>query len=431
MERITLIESVLKELERRDIAYCILRNYGFLLEKRTILKPSEKSVDLVVSSADLLRFEGMMKEFQFQQRKPQFSRKHHAYFQFIDGGEVVSFDVQVGGVYWNDMLYLDEKLILGNRIKKSFFYVPSNDDAFVMLLVHSILGKRHFKLEYREELQKLFSHISKDYVQDRLKAIFTLCAARKLLDLVCKNNFDAIINRKNKYILTFLLRKQRLLTFIPLFFRWLRWKRFLQPYPLISIIGPDGAGKSTLAAALADYLRGHHRRVEVIYTGRGRNQLLPFGTLGKKYKQVEKKKDSRSKPILWKRQFLYTLAAPVFALDLWLRYWLQIFPARMQRKIVVTDRYCSDIILMKHVPLRFKRFLLWFFPIPTMTFYLYNTPEILHQRREEESVEELERQLGIFEQMHGHLKVKKILTEGKVSKEVFTLVINYLYTEWF
>lgn len=433
MERITLIESVLGELEQRNIAYGVLRNYDFLLERRTELRPSEKSMDVVVSHADFSRFEGTMKEFQFQKRTPQFSRKHHAYFHIIEGGDVVSFDVQVGGVYWNDMQYMDEKAILGNRIKRAFLYVPNDNNTFVMLLVHSILGKRYFKPEYREQLQKLFSRISKEHVQDKLKGIFTSGTATELLDLVSKNYFDAIIHRKNKYILTFLLRKQRLLTFLPLVFRWLKWKRFLQPYPLISIIGPDGAGKSTLAAALAEYLRGHHRKVEVIYTGRGRNQLLPFGTLGRKYKAKEKLQDGLTKPKRWKRRLIYTCAAPIFALDLWLRYWLHIFPARLHRKIVITDRYGSDIVLMKHVSLRFKQFLLWFFPTPTMTFYLYNTPKILHQRREEEPVEELERQLQLFETFVQEFHAEKIKTTDveTVQQQVFSTVISYLYREWY
>ena len=74
----------------------------------------------------------------------------------------------------------------------------------------------------------------------------------------------------------------------------------------------------------------------------------------------------------------------------------------MAKKVVITDRYCSDILLMKNVPLGLKRSLLKLFPKPTITFYLYNSPRILHQRRPQESVEELSRQLKLFEELNGN-----------------------------
>ena len=61
------------------------------------------------------------------------------------------FDIQVGGIHWNDMPYLGEE-VLNNRVKKSYFYVPSDNDTFVMLLTHSILGKRYFKPKYKKIL---------------------------------------------------------------------------------------------------------------------------------------------------------------------------------------------------------------------------------------------------------------------------------------
>ena len=111
MERITLIKEVLQELERQKVEYCILRNYDFLLEHRTILAVSERSIDVVVSRRDFAAFEKIMDDFFFSKRKPQFSLVHHAYFR-IEELNPISFDVQVGGVHWNDMCYLDEKDIL-------------------------------------------------------------------------------------------------------------------------------------------------------------------------------------------------------------------------------------------------------------------------------------------------------------------------------
>ena len=275
----------------------------------------------------------------------------------------------------------------------------------------------------------------KNYVYARFRNIFDHSTALELILLVQQQRFNMMIHKKNKYLFTFLFQQRRLFTFIPLFFRWLEWKKFLQPYPLISIIGPDGAGKSTHTTALATFLKEHHRKIAVIYTGRGRGNLLPFASLGRRYKRQEKRLDvdTQKSPHLWKRKLLYSFAAPMFAADLLLRYLVHILPMRRQRTIVLTDRYCSDIMLMNHVPFWIKRSLLWFFPKPTITFYLYNTPEILHQRRPEEAIAELQRQLALFVKLQKVLHPKAIITKNKEStqQQIRKEVIRYLYQNWY
>lgn len=171
----------------------------------------------------------------------------------------------------------------------------------------------------------------------------------------------------------------------------------------------------------------------MVYTGRGRGQILPFAMVGRRYKHKEKIRDSTQKPILWKRKLLYMASAPLFALDLGLRYFTQIMPARRARTIVVTDRYCTDIWLMKHVPLLLKKILLFFFPEPTLTFYLYNTPQVLHERREEEPIEELQRQLFLFSRLEEMMPTIKIKTDHKEKSitKVLETVMAFLYRNWY
>ena len=429
MERVELIKKVFATLERVGIKYCVLRNYDFLLEGRNEVAGSERSVDLVVAGSDFKQFLVVMQELGFSLREDSFSLKHKAFFK-IEDLIPVSFDVQVGGVYWNDGCYLGERFVLGNKVRKGWFFVPCENDTFVMLLLHSILGKRYFKQEYKKILIFLRNQVDRSYVLLRLQAIFSKSLAQQLCDLAFESDFEKIIAVKYRYIRAFVLRSP--FSFGLLSLRWLWWKR-LKLYPLISVIGPDGAGKSTMTEALKKYLELQGKKVAVVYTGRGRNQLLPFGTIGRKYKSREKQQDKVRKCSLWKRKMLYTCAAPVFALDLWMRYWFQVFPARVKGKIVITDRYCTDLMLMQYVPVWFKKIMIFFFPRPTLTFYLYNTPEVLYARREEESVEELERQLGLFLVLEHMIKPIKIKTtdQKKNQEEVFALVMSFIYKEWY
>ena len=429
-EGLDLIEKVLREFNKENVNYCILRNYEFLLGEPM----SIESIDTVISKNDLEKVDEIFKRFNFQKRKQQFSLKHKAYFKLINL-EKISFDIQVGGVHWNDMAYLNQS-ILRNRIKKSYFYIPSNEDYFVMLLVHSILGKRYFKSKYQKILLELYLDIDKNYVFDKISKIFNQRVAIFLLKKVHQNDFKKI--NAYKLISYFLIKKPfRLVVLSLLTLRWMQQRR--NPFrltPLISIVGPDGAGKSTMVKNLINCLNESGRKTSLIYTGRGRENILPIGLFGKMYKRSEKKKDKQTgdfykhKKSSLKRKIMYTLSCPIFALDLYLRYLFKILPERKKGKIVVTDRYCSDIILMKNVPFLFKRFFLNLFPKPTISILLYNDTKVLHERRPEEPIVELERQMKIFRKLNYSLKLKSIDQKNNCIL-VKNFVLVRLLRNWF
>ncbi len=421
--------------------YAILRNYDFLLEGRTELRPEEKSIDMAVAGKDKEPLEAVLKQHGFLRRLPQFSLAHQAYFR-IDK-EIVSFDIQFGGVHWNDMCYLDEKYLLANRIKKDFFYAPSISDRYIMLLLHSLLGKRRFKPEYREFLEQHKEQAANPYVLERAAGIFGVALARQMMHDAGHCKFQALVRKKYYYISYFIFSSwKRMGIFFPLILRWLRWKRPFSPYPLVSFIGPDGAGKSTLAQGLQPYLAAQGRRAAIVYTGRGKGQLLPVRRIGNLYKSQERKKDAArhaektpaDKP---GRKLLYSLWSLVTAADLALRYAFLIFPRRRFRRWVITDRYTSDLLLMEHVPVRLKKFLASFFPLPTITFYVYQDAEVLHERRPAESLEGLQKQLRQFEEIRqrmgalGSITIR-IRTEDKEqsARQVQERVMEYAYRNW-
>jgi len=281
-------------------------------------------------------------------------------------------------------------------------------------------------------LLNLISIVDYDYVKKELSRIFNKNIAEKLFKLIKEDNFEKI----DCYPLIFFYIIKKPKNFF--IFTTLSWRYFLQrknPFrigPLISILGPDGSGKSTLVRELNNHLVQQNRKTSLIYTGRGRDHILPITHLGRSYKKKEKdsygdKEKQLTNKTSFKTKLLYTFAAPVFTLDLYLRYWLRIFPQRFKKKIVITDRYCSDIILMRNVPFFFKRFLLSLFPKPTISVYLHNDAEILHQRRPEEPVMELDRQMNIFRKFNYSLTLKtddKNLTKEKSINYIFSKLLR-------
>ncbi len=444
MNHLTILEQVLKSMDEQNLQYCLLRNYEFLLDSS---RPIE-SLDTLVAEADYPRLQTLLLAAGFRQRKPQFSLRHRAFFRLL-GTKMVSFDVQVGGVYWNDLRYLEEAA-LARRVRLSFFYVLHPNDLAVMFIAHSILGKRYFKPKYWQIVSTLKTldsaqDFDQEQVRQKLSFLFGAKAANTIQNALASNQPEQIaIYRSLLYFL--LSHPQRLLIFLPLCWRWVKWKKVGQSYPLISFIGPDGAGKSTMLAGLQHYLQERGRKVAVVYCGRGRKQLLPGGKIAAQYKRWEKKKD-QEKRMTFSREpeknfpkgehfwtkVLYPLAAPWYALDLALRYAFLILPRRRTKTIVLTDRYCSDLYLMKHLPRVYASLFLWLFPQPSFTFYLYQDLAELKARRPQESEEGLQRQLALFAELQKKLGALAIKTTDPRQdlEQIIQRVETFLLREWY
>ena len=69
-----------------------------------------------------------------------------------------------------------------------------------------------------------------------------------------------------------------------------------------------------------------------------------------------------------------------------------------------------------------------FFPKPTLTFYLYNKPEILYKRKKEHTIEELKRQMKLFDYLQKNFKAEKIKTDNisRNTKEISEIAFKRL-----
>src|SRR3989344_1960693 len=99
-------KELFSDFDQQGIGYCLLRNFEFLFDSNY---PWE-GLDTVIRKDDFVKAKAILLQHGFAQRKPQFSLQHKAFFKLVDGVKL-SFDVQVGGVYWNDMKYISESII--------------------------------------------------------------------------------------------------------------------------------------------------------------------------------------------------------------------------------------------------------------------------------------------------------------------------------
>ena len=427
MDYIQEVKKVLADFEKRKVNYALLRNYEFLLDSA-----AEKGFDLdmVISRDDLVTASEILSDHGFVKYPKQFSLAHRGFGKYFSSDKIkFGFDIQLGGIHWNDLTYLSAERIMEHRKKKNGLYTLSDEDAFIMYVCHSLLGKRKFKEKYKQELMRLNGiDLDFNHINENLSRIFNGKIARDILTQVKAGNFSSLEKKSLWYAAYYVLHKPRnMLPFIKLFFRWLRWLRIGRSYPLISFIGPDGSGKSTAAEHLVEVLKENRRDALLVYMGRGKKNILPIKKIAGKYKKHE---DSQKKG---KQKLIYSLAAPVYTLDLLIRYFTTIFPQRKSKKMIVTDRYCSDILLMQHAPFWFKRILLSFFPKPTLTFYLHQDAQVLYGRRKQQSVEELERQMKLFDYLSKKFTAVSVQTtsfeedSAMIEEKVFTYFMRNRY----
>jgi thymidylate kinase len=443
---ITNVKEILKEFNQSGVKYCVLRNQQVLFDNKGHLG----SLDISVAKKDYPQMELILKQKGSIKRPKAFALHHQGYEKYFHSErEIVGFDTQINSVSWNDIVYLDEE-IFKRRINKDGINLLSPEDELVMLITHSIVGKRYFKEEYQEVILRLLDQedLEIDFVKKKLHSSFGKKSSEMIIQSLKAGNFKSIINKKNSFLIKYISKNPFI--FLRTFLRWLIWK-MPRKKPVIAFIGPDGAGKSTATIKLMNEMTELGKKNSLVYFGRGRNNIIPFTNIGRKYKQREKKTElihdnnqqknkeenknqdsNQQKKNNIKKKVIYTLSAPVFTLDLLLRYLFFIFPKRY-RKIMITDRYCSDIMLMENVPEWFRKFLLSFFPKPNLLFFVYNHPETLHQRRPKHSLQDFERQLKYLEkvsQKFNGIKVKSVVKD-ETYQEIAERTFGYLLKKGF
>ena len=348
---------VLDEFNKQDIEYVVLRNYEHLLSEKEILF-EENDLDITISKKDIKKAEEILLSFKFIKSSPNFSRVHQGYLKYVHKAKsLAKFDIQNDGIYWNDNVYLENKEIIPRRKFNGSFYVLSNEDQLIHYLCHSILGKRKFKKKYQTALFKLSKEeCNWDFIRKKLSFIFNQKTAKWLIESVKKNDIQHISKEAKSLAFRYQFKNWKHTKIsICLFFRWFFSQKycplrkipllryFLKNSPMISIIGPDGSGKSTMTQTLYEVLKNSGWKVDLIYAGRGKKNIIPIKKVGNIYKKKEKKEKVKKST----KRILYTLSAPIYTRDLLIRYYTQIVPKRKQKHIVITDRYCSDILLMK------------------------------------------------------------------------------------
>lgn len=169
---------------------------------------------------------------------------------------------------------------------------------------------------------------------------------------------------------------------------------------IIALLGPDGAGKTTLARALADANPGRARQIYMGTNAGASNVGLPTTRwIRDRKRRVRKKEHGPGWLALKVGGFANRLA------ERWYRYTLVRY-YRACGKLVILDRYIYDSMVRvpSSVRVRLRRWLLHTgAPRPDLVVLLDVPADLLRRRKDEHSVEHLARQrlayLGLRERL--------------------------------
>jgi thymidylate kinase len=398
-------------LERAGVEWCVLRG-----EQDLCRPPGD--VDLLISPSDHERAAVGLAAVGFA-RLPSYGRGSHSFFTAYHGptDAWITLDVVTELSYGPafSLATRAERGCLRRRRRSGEVFVLAPDDAFWTLLLHCVLDKRAIELPHAARLEALAEAALPDGPLASLTAAFAppewsplriLRAARSrdfgaLLDL-----YPRLVRSWGRAQLELVARRVGTRSVLRLAEKPAVWlsRRGLS----VALLGPDGAGKSTLAFEVAE---GFCFRGTTAYMGLWQG-------------------DSEGGRGAWRASRRVALR-PATSLRRYLA-------ARLQQelgRLVVFDRYTYDAYLPPRPPLvRAKRIyfsvLAHTCPGPDLVLLLDAPGELLAARKPEHTAEELEWQRRHFLRLRERMPELQIVDATRAQDDVKADVMERIWSHY-
>lgn len=317
----------------------------------------------------------------------------------------------------------------------------------LMILIYKLFGykKPVLKEAYRK---KIYDVCVKEESQfyECIKKLSDDTFSKDIIEHIKAKDFDYIISRNKKftgYLKKYALRKNSVRTLKNILgFLWGKTARIVFCYRkyarVIAVIAPDGAGKTTFIDNFIRKINYYYvndeedRRCDLRHF---RPTILPnLGALGEKAGFMEQdtnfEEPHRGKPANPISSF-FRMA--YYTLD-YMTGWQKIVRRNVQYdRFTIFDRYSYDFIVDPYrsrikLPAVIRKFFVFFTPKPKIVFVLTAAPEVIYQRKQELSLEEIRRQCLEYKKLSQSGKrfyeIDASKTEEIMSEDAIRIIIN-------
>lgn len=434
------LQAVFEALNKSGIPWLVLRNYeGLPWNNRS------KDIDIGVKKRD---FSKAYKVISKSLKEHQFSLFTDTKFQyawclnFFNVTDNFPCEIKIDIVIpfvWRGAEIVSFEELYENKISHGDFYVPSRTYAGFMLWVKPLMTGGFIKDKYREDIL----HVIRNYPQE-----FFMLIQKKLGNnlfyqikpILERGNLDETVKLKRQicYAAYFVALKKQpintILSTIEHFFKELQ-RRFQRPKgSMITIIGPDGSGKSTVAdhlkEALCHIMSKDHHDVQIPHFRPNIFPNLKKLLSGKSYDESKEEFTSphRAAPAGLLSSFF---RLTYYWLDYVIGYWFFIRRHCVAGKIFIFDRYFYDFIVDPFrsrikLPNRILFLFLKITPKPDMAILLNCDSRTIYERKKELPQVEIERQLKIYNKLANKYSNFFVVDSNKSVDKI----VNYVTREY-
>lgn len=420
-------QALFETWSRQDVDFVVLRNYERLPHAVS------NDIDVLITPGSLRKAEALLVECAERCGLQLCNRAEFQplslFFVHADSAEPIHVDL-FHSLTWRGFRLLSAEEVLALKRPCDSFWIPHPVHEAIVNLLNHLLYRGSVRDKYKTQITEVLT-AAPAFGLACLSEIFGMEPARQLVGWIASSDWHAIEGHAGRLRLLVLLRR---LAFAPgetvrhlLADAWRLAKRFAHPPGLaIALLGPDGAGKSTVAEGLPSSLTGVLSTPKARYVhwkprfnpvrGEGAPTTNPYAD------------DPRPAPL----SFLFLGAHIV---QFWIGWVLLVRPRLFANGLVVLDRYYFDIVLdPRRYRLSLPRMLLTtslrLVPRPDLVVYLDAATSVLRFRKQELPVPDLDRIRSRLYQVSSVLNSPAIVDASgpvpEVTSKVQTLAIAFL-----